>query len=40
MGVLRKGASWTEPNYESPQDKALRELVEERRRKRKTTSLN
>lgn len=33
MGVLRKGASWTEPNYEAPHDKALRELVEETRKK-------
>jgi len=27
MGVLRKGGSWFEANYESPQDKALREFT-------------
>ncbi|MHB9148352.1 MAG: hypothetical protein ACYC2U_08335 [Candidatus Amoebophilus sp.] len=34
MGVLRKGGSWTEPNYESPQQKALRELLERRKAER------
>jgi hypothetical protein len=31
MGVLRKGGNWIEGNYESPQDKALRQILEQRR---------
>ncbi len=31
MGVLRKGLSWSEAKYESPKDKALRELFERRK---------
>lgn len=31
MGVLRKGEAWSEPNYESPQDRALRELYERKK---------
>jgi len=31
MGVLRKGMNWSEPKYESPKDKALRELMERKK---------
>jgi len=31
MGVLRKGGSWVELNYESPKQKALRELIERKK---------
>ena len=32
MGKLRKGGVWTESNYESPQEIALKELLEEKKR--------
>jgi len=31
MGVLRKGHAWVESNYESPQDRALRELLKRKK---------
>lgn len=31
MGVLRKGQAWIERNYESHQDKALRQILEQKR---------
>jgi len=32
MGVLHKGKRWNEPNYSSPKDLALRQMVEEKRK--------
>lgn len=32
MGVLRKGQRWIEPNYISPKDLALRQILEEKRK--------
>ena len=31
MGVLRKGGNWFEANYEAPKDKALREIVQQKK---------
>lgn len=32
IGCLRKGKTWLESKYESPKERALRELIEERKR--------
>ncbi len=34
MGILRKGQRWNEPNYVSPQELALRQLVDEKRQEK------
>jgi predicted transcriptional regulator len=40
MGVLRKGQGWFERNYESPQDKAMREMLEAKKaRKQKQDAM-
>lgn len=36
MGVLRKGNNWFEKDYESPQEKALREMIERKKKAKET----
>lgn len=39
MGILRKGQRWNEPNYVSAKEKALQEIVEEKRRQKERQEL-
>ncbi len=39
MGVLRKGQKWNEPNYISPKDLALKQLLEEKRQQKEKYDL-
>lgn len=39
MSVLRKGVSWREPNYLSPTDLALQQIIEEKKKAKEKRDL-